>query len=133
MQRELVYNALQTPDGTILESLYRNDYKGHKDSKTGKLYIVDGGLDYLKRSCNGDETDLSVYSDEPHEKVRKYAYRSGYGKNGDEDFQITRICSMNNEYLDKAIEYCKDRNTTSTHYQILLNEKEYRKQYKLKY
>ena len=40
--RELVYNAIQTPDGTILRSRHRHDYVTHKDAN-GKTYMLDGG------------------------------------------------------------------------------------------
>lgn len=140
--REIVYNGLQTPDGTIIESTHRHDYVSYKD-KNGKDYIIDGGLSYVRCSNNGDEKILTKYADQPHEEIRNYAFRAGYGKRGEKDYgvyRITRIADMDDDYLKDAINYVKDIiiNTPSvvnglednehpSALQILLNEKEYRK------
>ncbi len=55
----LIYNALRTPDGTVLTSRHRHDYVTHID-KNGKEYMIDGGLDYVRSSANGDEEYLTV-------------------------------------------------------------------------
>lgn len=147
--RKLVYNAIRTPDGTVLESLNRHDFNKYVD-KNGKTYIIDGGLDYIRRSFNGDEEVLAKFEDQPHEEIRNYAFRSGYGKPGADDygtFRITRIADMDDDYLDNSIEYVKDYilqivkiNPDALNsyeddehpfaLQVLLNEKEYRKQNK---
>ena len=41
---EIILNRIQTPDGTVLTSYYRHDYKSYQD-KNGETYIVDGGND----------------------------------------------------------------------------------------
>lgn len=140
--REIVYNALRTPDGTVIESIHHHDYVEHKD-KNGKLYVIDGGLSYVRCSANGDEVLLTKYSDQPHEQIREYAFRTGYGKPGTHDygtFRVTRIADMDDEYLDNAIEYVKayisridpvlimdlDDDEHPFALQVLLNEKEYR-------
>lgn len=131
-EKVLVYNAIKTPDSTIIESTYRHDYKNHKDLN-GKMYIIDGGLDYIRSSNNGDETNLAVYSDEAHKKVREFAFRSSSPKKLTENYIITRICNMSDEYLLNSIEYLKNYNSKykvvsiHPHYQILINEKEFRK------
>jgi len=38
----LIANALRTPDGTVLESKSRHDYKEYIDAN-GKTYMIDGG------------------------------------------------------------------------------------------
>ena len=70
---KLIYNAIRTPDGTIIESKHRHDYVDHLD-KNGNVYMVDGGLDYLKRSVVEEfpYEELSVYDDGKHETRRKY-------------------------------------------------------------
>ena len=126
MNRVLVFNAIKTPDGTILESNTVHDYKQYLD-KNGKVYIIDGGLSYRRVSDNGDEVDLSVYSDMPHETIRNVAFRTGYGKPGNKDYgtyRITRIKDMDDDYLKASIDYVQKviiNYQDNVHYNILLN------------
>jgi hypothetical protein len=108
--RKIIYNGLQTPDGTIIESTHRHDYMSYED-KNGKKYVIDGGLDYVRRSNNGDEKLITKYADQPHEEIREYAFRAGYGKPGNPDYgtyRVVRIADMDADYLDSAIDYIKD-------------------------
>ena len=50
----ILSNRMRTPDGTILESKHRHDYVTHLDAN-GREYMLDGGLDYVRGSANGDE------------------------------------------------------------------------------
>lgn len=83
MDKQLVYSALKTPDGTVLVSYHRHDYKTHLD-KNGKQYMIDGGLDYVRCSINGDEDMLQVYTDHPFEVVRSAFH---WGVNYTKDMQ----------------------------------------------
>jgi hypothetical protein len=141
--RKIVYNALQTPDGTIIESTGRHDYVEYRD-KNGKTYIIDGGLSYIRSTNHGDERYLTKYADQPHELIRNYAFRTGYGKPGTPEYgtyRLTRIKDMDEDHLDGAIEYVKQRiahdyptsmineledDEHPFELQVLLNEKEYR-------
>ena len=81
----LLRNAIKTPDGTLLESRFRHDYKEHKDMVSGEVYIVDGGLDYIRCSLNDVKpTKLHLYEDDPHEKIREEFSWGSYGINGDQ-------------------------------------------------
>ena len=67
----IVSNRILTPDGTILESMHRHDYVTYEDAN-GLEYMVDGGLDYLRRNVHDDAPyiELSVYSDDSHDVIR---------------------------------------------------------------
>jgi hypothetical protein len=61
LYKEIILNAIQTPDGTVLISKNRYDYVCHKDDN-GSFYSVDGGNFYVKRSCEkNDYKELSVF------------------------------------------------------------------------
>lgn len=65
----IVRNAIQTPDGTVIESTYRHDYVEHKDAN-GHTYMVDGGTAYFRRSMAAGYKDLSVTLADDYEVVR---------------------------------------------------------------
>ena len=98
----LVYNALRTPDGTVIESLHRHDYVTY-DDVNGKFYMVDGGLDYLRRSANGDEVDLSVSLDQGILAAREAVSLGSYGKNGDEPLRQIKLCKMTNNHVKACL------------------------------
>ena len=61
MNEQLISNKIRTPDGTILQSFNRHDYKTYIDAN-GFEYMVDGGIDYLRRIIVDDAPyeELSV-------------------------------------------------------------------------
>lgn len=125
MNRQIVYSGLRTPDGTILTSKHRHDYVTYMD-KSGKFYMLDGGLDYVRCSGNGDEELITVFLDEPFEKVRQYAYRiHPTGK-------AVPLNQMSNNWLEAAILWNIDRiedglaANAGWHISLLIQEKQYR-------
>lgn len=112
-ERQIIYNAIQTPDGTIISSDHRHDFVTHVD-KNGKTYGVDGGCEYLRRIGDvRDCKDLSMYLEpwtpEFHEMARKVVKRGGRGKNGDQPLTWVPICEMNDNWVLATIEYNTDR------------------------
>ena len=100
----IFYNAMKTPDGTIIESLHRHDYVSHEDAN-GETYVVDGGVDYLRRSVNPNAPaeDLSTYEvEDDHEHNRQYFRWGTYGKDGDEPFRQVFLMDMSTNHI-KAI------------------------------
>jgi len=97
----ILRNALKTPDGTIIESTYRHDYVTHNDAN-GKQYMVDGGLDYLRRSAHGDEVDMSIESSDNHEHNRVHFKWGTYGKDGKGPFQRKALSDLTTNHI-KAI------------------------------
>lgn len=117
--RQLVYNALRTPDGTLLVSYYRHDYKAHKD-KNGTVYDIDGGLSYLHNTVIGDEELIQVYDDEPFEKVRKFFH---WGALINKKRKWIPLYKLKNDHLDALCLYEK----AETFARILfIKEKQYR-------
>lgn len=106
MNMRIIYNAIRTPDGTILESRHVYDYKTHTD-KNGEMYVVDGGLEYLRRSCNDHPLEeLSVYLEDGHRVVREVATLGSYGKNGDEQLKYIPIKDMSEEHIQNCLNNC---------------------------
>lgn len=104
--KQIVANIIQTPDGTILQSYHRHDYKLHKDAN-GLTYMVDGGLEYLRRTehPNNPYIEKTLYSDDDFEQIRKYHSRGSRGKNNDEPLRWIPLCDMENDHLLNCIEY----------------------------
>ena len=100
----LLRNALQTPDGTILESRTRHDYKTYKDVNR-EVYMVDGGLDYQRRTVNrhAPELDLSLTESDPHLVVREKVTWGTYGKSGDQHLSHIAIADMETEHLQAVL------------------------------
>jgi hypothetical protein len=129
MNRQLVYNAIQTPDGTILVSRHRHDYVYHTD-ENGFEYMVDGGNDYQRTISNptAPHTDVSLYLDDDFSLIREKVCRGGRGKDGMQPLTFTPICEMNDEWLQAAIVYQEERGGgDSIHNQLYKMEQEYRK------
>lgn len=98
----LIYNAIMTPDGTILVSRHRHDYKTHLDAN-GKEYMVDGGLDYCRRSANGGGVDLTMTDEQPHSIQRDVLEWGTYGKDGKQPLSYISIGEMETEHIEAVL------------------------------
>ena len=101
-ESKLILNALRTPDGTVIQSRHRHDYVTYTDAN-GKEYMVDGGLDYLRRSIHDDQIDLSEYDDAPHERQRELLTWGTYGIKGDQPLQYKTIADMDTGHLEAVV------------------------------
>ncbi len=99
---KLLHNSLQTPDGTVLVSRSRHDYNEYTDAN-GKLYMIDGGLDYVRCSAHGDEVHLTVWSDNSHETIRERVEWGTYGPNGDQPLTYVKIKDMTTDHLEACV------------------------------
>jgi hypothetical protein len=104
----IIRNAFRTPDGTILESKSRWDYKEHVDTTNGKTYVIDGGLDYFRRSVHSDQVDLAATLDDDHEVVREAMTWGTYGINGDQPLQYVKLKDMSLEHIHACLEEVKN-------------------------
>ena len=122
--REILSNRMRTPDGTVLHSAHRHDYVTHTDAN-GKEYVLDGGWDYVRRSVNGDEKLLTVWSDDNHEMIRKVVTWGTYGKNGDETLVHVTITDMSSEHLQACLD-TQQRTMRPALLKVMQDELEYR-------
>lgn len=120
---QLIANRIQTPDGTILQSFTRHDYKQHLDAN-GEVYIVDGGLDYQRRSVNVvPATELSVYKGDDHQHIRKAFHWGTYGKCGTLPLRWIMLADMDTEHIAAILD---TQPTSSWLKQIFHDELEFR-------
>ena len=99
----LLYNAMRTPDGTLLESLHRHDYREHQDAN-GETYTVDGGNAYMRRSVNkeaGEDLSLSTHMD--HELLRDKVVWGTYGIDGDQPLSYIKLKDMDTEHIQAVL------------------------------
>jgi len=115
-----------TPDGTWLQSRHRHDYVEYTDAN-GMVYMVDGGLDYARRSINDSapHTDKCVYDDSPHEEQREAATWGTYGKNGDEPRSCITIANMDKAHIEAVLE--SEPQARDSFRNLMMAELEYRK------
>ena len=106
MERKILVNQIRTPDGTILISHHRHDYKTYID-KNGLEYMVDGGQDYLRRNVHKDDLyeEMSLYDDTPIEELREAVHRGGRGKDGTEPLKYVLLKDMSNEWINNVLIY----------------------------
>ena len=102
---KIVANRIRTPDGTILESMHRHDYVTYTDAN-GKEYMVDGGLDYLRRNVHDDAPyqELSVYADDPHELIREVFKWGTRGKDGNQPLKYVPLKDLTSDHIEAILE-----------------------------
>ena len=104
-ESHILYNAIRTPDGTVLCSRYRHDYRVYED-KNGLEYMIDGGLDYLRRNVNKEAPyeELSVTTDATFELQRTSFAWGSFGKTGEEKLHYIPLCEMTNEHINAILD-----------------------------
>ena len=118
-------NRIRTPDGTILESMHRHDYVTYIDAN-GKEYMVDGGLDYLRRNIHDDApyTELSVLSTDEHSVVREVFKWGTYGIDGKQKLKYVILKDMSWDHIEAILE---TQTQLRDHVrQVFVNELDYR-------
>ena len=118
-------NRIRTPDGTILESMHRHDYVTYIDAN-GKEYMVDGGLDYLRRNIHDDApyTELSVLSTDEHSVIREVFKWGTYGIDGKQPLSYVILKDMSWDHIEAVLE---TQTQLREHIrQVFVNELDYR-------
>lgn len=123
--RRIIANRWQCPDGTILESNRRHDYVQHPDKVTGKVYILDGGLDYIRYTPG--MTDVSVYTDSPHDLQREFVTWGTRGRDGKQKPKRVALKDMSTEHIENVLLNCSAY-LDGYMIAVFINELEYRKQ-----
>lgn len=101
--KKIVANKIMTPDGTILQSYYTHDYKSHIDNN-GLEYMVDGGLEYLRRTVpDVPYTELSVYDSDPFDMIRTAFCWGTRGKNGDQPLKWVALCLLDTDHIEAIL------------------------------
>ncbi len=100
---DIIYSAMRTPDGTVIESRHRHDYVTHKDAN-GKEYMLDGGLDYVRSSANGDEEYITVTLEDGHDKVREYLTWGTRGKDGRQPLRYVKLKDMTTDHIQACLD-----------------------------
>ena len=94
-----LYNAIKTPDGTLLWCKSVDDYQTHKDSVSGEEYMNAGTGDGVRRSVNTVAyEDLSIFSNDPFEKVRTAKFWESYRKDENSESEKVMLSLQEMEY-----------------------------------
>lgn len=102
--RRIVANRIMTPDGTVLQSFHVHDYKTHLD-KNGEEYMVDGGLDYLRRNVPKNRaSELSVYEDDPFPLIRRTFHWGTRGKDGKQPLKWVPLIDLDTDHIKAILE-----------------------------
>jgi len=113
---------MRTPDGTVLYSRYTHDCVNHLDAN-GEVYMLDGGLEYLRTSVNKEKAEFFVlYDVDPHEEIREHFVWGSRGVNGDEPLHFILIKDLQDAHIEALFDY-----TVAPHIlKILKDEQEWR-------
>lgn len=121
----LIKNAIQTPDGTVLESRHIHDYVVYVDKITDEQYMVDGGLYYTRTNVNKvPAKPLYVYLEDDHEVVREAVTWGTRGKDGKSPIKIVKLSEMSTDHIQACLD---TQSSMHPHYrEAFHNELDYR-------
>ena len=132
MEKKVIASRIQTPDGTILWSRHTHDYVAYEDTKTGEVYMLDGGTDYMKTSVNQvPAKNVSIYNTAKWKTRREFIIR--YTALLDENKQPTgksgfvRLSNMSDAHLVDLKKYLAERQIALEMRLNILKEIAYRK------
>jgi hypothetical protein len=123
--RQIVYNAVICLNcNETLISRHRHDCQ---ICNCANRTFVDGGMSYLHHG--GKDLELvkavTVYDDEPFEKVRQYATRGSRGKDGKEPLTWVKLCDMSDDHLGAVLVF----GGAPWHLKLITKELQYRREH----
>lgn len=127
-EANIIYNAIRCPDGTVLESFHRHDYKEYEQGD-GRFYSVDGGKEYLSRGFSvQDYEELAVMSDDSIGEIREvFLWTSVLDENSErlpEPVQ-RKLEDLNDGHIIALVEWTKDDYPDHIN-EIMVREAQYR-------
>ena len=128
MKPKILVNALMCPDGTIIQSHHRHDFKVHEmleeeGFEVGFRSSIDGGSDYVRYN-NG--IPITITEDSPFEVIRMFLARGGRGKYGKEPLKYVPLFAMSNGWVEAVIEYEEGLRPDNMFLEYYIKEREYR-------
>lgn len=160
----LLANWIMCPDGTMIPSFHRHDYREHvtvdnkewihpegkeqpedvfsdqwkewrRDSELvvtqSRYSMVDGGSAYIRRG--GVYTEMSIYSDDPYEVIRRFLCRGGRGKDNNQPLTWVPLFRIDDDWLEAIIEYEENRCAENLYLEYYRKELNYRKENNIKW
>jgi len=130
MENKIVYNQVTCLEcKEVLISEYRHDYK---TCSCPNEAMIDGGHEYVRYGGK----DLSkievftVFDTDNFKFVRRYASRGGRGVDGKEPLTYTKLCDMNDSWLQAVLDYYPTE-ADNSHLRLIKKEIKYRKKVKI--
>ena len=129
--KQILVNMIKCPDSTILESRSTHDYQTHTQ-EDGQEFMVDGGLEYLRRSGEGyEELSMTMEAVDDYEDYCTLRERFTWGNNYNKDMNrlpetiYVKLKDITEGHLDALIEYTETRGRREVN-QLFWEEKHFR-------
>ena len=126
MESRIVHSQVTCLEcGEVLVSEHRHDYK---TCSCPNETMIDGGNDYV-RYGGKDLSKVEIFTvldTDDFKFVRRYASRGGRGVDGKQPLTWTKLCDMNDEWLQAVLDYYPE-GTENPHLTLIKKEIEYRK------
>lgn len=104
IEPKVLVSGMICPDGTVLYSRHRHDYKEHVDAITGEWMMIDGGVDYVKSSVNNIRAEyISLTTESPHMEIREHFGWGSYGKDGTEPLHEILLKDMEDSHIEAVL------------------------------
>lgn len=101
---QIIFSSMRTPDGTVLISYAVHDYVTHVDAN-GKEYMLDGGLEYVRASANGDEQFITqYYKPQDHKHNRTWTHWGTFGKEGKGPMKRVPVHQMETAHIEAILQ-----------------------------